>query len=160
MNYPRLMDEPVTQTTAVQLDTPFSAKEKKEAFLSALITLGSEHCADAITTHCGKPLEKVSNLFDLSINVNRLIDCDWASSGEQIVRYALACIYNSGHTTEVLQTRLLAQLQAKGYIKIIRDVDGYAPKFPANALFSASCTSLDEENKELLCKLVNNYHGW
>ncbi|GAB5381583.1 MAG: hypothetical protein Alis3KO_07830 [Aliiglaciecola sp.] len=160
MNYPRFKNEPVTQTTAVQLDTLYPARGKKEAFLSALITLGSEHCADAITTYSGKPLEQVSNLFDVSINVNRLIDCDWASSGEQIVRYALACVYNSGHTIEVLQTRLLAQLQSEGYIKILRDDDGYAPKFPAKALFSASCTSLDEKNKELLCKLINNYHGW
>lgn len=160
MNYPRFKNEPKTINTVEPLHFSHRSPKNKDEFLSAVKLLASQHCSDAISVHSGKSLIDVDKLSDFSISVKRLLDCDFASSGEQTIRYALASLYNTDDLIDTLQSRLLQQLEQRGYIKILRDDDGYAPKLSKKALFSSSCTSLDLQSQEQLCKLITNYSGW
>ncbi len=132
----------------------------RNVFLTSVIELANKHFSDAIQVHSEKTISEVSSLHEISLNIDKLIDCDNASSSTKTVRYALASVYNTHYTAVALRKQLLSELEAEGYIKVLKDVDSYAPNIPATALFSSACTSLDDVNKELLRKLMLNYRGW
>lgn len=132
----------------------------RNEFLMSVIELANKHFSDAIQVHSEKPISDVTSLHEISLNIDKLIDCDNASSSTKTVRYALASVYNTHYTAEALRKQLLSELEAEGYIKVLKDVDAFAPVIPATALFSSTCTSLDEQNKEILTKLMLNYRGW
>lgn len=143
----------------IKIESADSALERKE-FLTFVIELADKHFLDAIRVHSEKPISEVTSLHEISLNIDKLIDCDNASSSTKTVRYALASVYNAHYTALALRKQLLSELEAEGYIKVIKDIDCYAPNIPEKAFFSSACTSLDEQNKELLTKLILNYRGW
>ncbi|MCK8126148.1 hypothetical protein MTF66_14090 [Pseudoalteromonas sp. 2CM39R] len=160
MNYPRFKNEPKTINADEALHFSICSASSKDEFLSTIKLLASQHCSDAISVNSDKSLIDVERLTDLSVDVKRLLNSGWASSGEQTIRFALASIYNSHAVIEILQENFLFELEKGGYIKVLKDIDCYAPSIPEKALFSSACTSLDEKNKELLTKLMLNYSGW
>lgn len=143
----------------IERESADSALARNE-FLTSVIELADKHFLDAIQIHSEKPISEVTSLHEISLNIDKLVDCDSASSSTKTVRYALASVYNTHYTAEALRKQLLSELEAGGYIKVLKDIDFYAPNIPEKALFSSACTSLDEQNKELLTKLILNYRGW
>ena len=146
--------------TEFDILSAIKADNMSKLFIEAITAITDKHSADAITVHSGKPLEQVEKLDEISLDVQKLLDIEQASSGEQVVRIALASIYNIRSTIDILQNNLLVELEKAGYIKILRDDDGYAPKLPDTALFGAACVSLDKQTKTLLKQLMFNYAGW
>ncbi len=160
MNYPRFKNEPEAINVVEPIDYPHRSPKNKDEFVSAVKLLASQYCNDAISVHSDKSLIDVERLTDLSVDVKRLLNSGCASSGEQTIRFALASIYNTRAVIEILQENFLFELEKQGYIKVLKDIDSYAPNIPATALFSSACTSLDEKSKALLTKLMLNYRGW
>lgn len=139
---------------------PVNSAIARQKFLMSFIGLASKHFSDAIQVHSEKTFSEINSLSEVSLNVDKLLDCQWSASGTQCVRFAVASVYNTQYTAQVLRRNLISELETQGYIKVVKEIDCYAPCIPKSALFSSTCTSLDDESKELLAKLVLNYRGW
>lgn len=136
------------------------AIEKKAVFDQTVITILKKIDPDCYQLSKGKTLDDVTSLKEVGIHVTKLLDCAHESSGMQTLRYAIAGIYNNLKTVTDLRIDLLDELESQGFITINEYPKLLDVSFPTNALFGAACQSLDDENKELLTKLILNYRGW
>lgn len=153
-------NETVTPVKDTPLSASYCSNKLRQEFLEAVKAVLKEVGSNTYEVHSGKPIEEVTSLTDVTVYVERLLNCGWESSGQQTLRYAIASIYNDVYTAEVLHDRLLASLEEDGYIKIIKKRDYDSPKMSARGLFGSACHSLDTKHKEILCKLMLNYQGW
>ena len=162
------MNENKTTPRVLFKDEPRIKKESEPAnyamasqkFLTSFIGLASKNFSDAIQVHSKKPYSEITSLSELSLNVDKLLDCQWSASGAQCVRFAVASVYNTHYTAQVLRRNLISELETQGYIKVVKEIDCYAPCIPKSALLGSTCTSLDDENKGLLTQMILNYRGW
>lgn len=107
-----------------------------------------------------KSLDDVTDKSEIKISVEKLIDCSFECSSIQVLRYALAAIYNDHATACALKSTLLKQIEQNGEIKLLKEADWDTPSLNTKYLFGATCYALDSDYKKILCDLMVNYSGW
>ncbi|MGS0827013.1 hypothetical protein ACVBIO_14475 [Shewanella sp. 0m-8] len=148
----------VDRLLPVREDSPIQVK-----FLNAvkdcLIYLGRGY---TLAPH-RKNLNQVQDIYEIDIDIRKLI-FNSKGSADKLLSYALASCYNTRHTTDLMMSLSLA---AKSESLEITKID-LANKYEREELardfrypqFGDMCMLLDDTQKDILKRLLENYQGW
>lgn len=157
--------ESLTERLAEHLTSLKEYRVKKVRFLQAV-----KDCIRSIghqfyTTRGNIPLDEVTDLYEIDIYVEKLLFEGGGSSGQATMEYALGSCYNTNDTArEVMQKALEIKYNNDGDSQF--DIsDKYQRKSLTTNVsdsrqFGAMCYNLDEHNKDIIKRLLDNYHGW
>ncbi|MCK8045317.1 hypothetical protein MSG37_10485 [Shewanella sp. 1CM18E] len=110
-----------------------------------------------------KSLNQVQDIYEIDIDIKKLI-LDSKGNADRLLSYALASCYNTRHTTELMMSQSLADKSE--YLETTK-ID-LANKYEREELargfrypqFGDMCMQLDDTQKDILKRLLENYHGW
>ena len=140
-------------------------KQKPAKFLQAvkecIIMLGH----DFYRVSGNKSLAEVTDLYEIDIDINKLLFEGGGSGGETLLSYALASCYNTRATAQLVMERAIEIKYINDEIKSFdisdkeerSDLCDYASEYRH---FGAMCYNLDQHSKRIVKGLLDNYHGW
>ncbi|MGS0825363.1 hypothetical protein ACVBIO_06080 [Shewanella sp. 0m-8] len=110
-----------------------------------------------------KNLNQVQDIYEIDIDIKKLIFGS-KGSADKLLSYALASCYNTRYTTALM---MFQSLEAKSESLEITKID-LANKYEREELasgfrypqFGDMCMQLDEVQKDILKRLLENYQGW
>ncbi|MGS0827412.1 hypothetical protein ACVBIO_16515 [Shewanella sp. 0m-8] len=108
-------------------------------------------------------LNQVQDIYEIDIDIRKLI-LNSKGSADKLLSYALASCYNTRHTTELMMQLSLADKSE--YLETTK-ID-LANKYEREELargfrypqFGEMCMQLDDAQKDILKRLLENYQGW
>lgn len=142
-----------------------NAPVKEAKFLDAI-----KRCINKIGHHFystkdGVPLELVNDKHHIYIDLDALLYSTGGSGGETLLSYALASCYNTRATACSLMERALEikykNDERKDFdISIAEDREDLSEYYSEYRHFGAMCYNLDDNSKQIIKDLLDNYHGW
>jgi hypothetical protein len=157
--------ESLTERLTEHLASLKEYKVKKVRFLQAV-----KDCIRSIghqfyTTRNNIPLDNVIDLYEIDIDVKKLLFEGGGSSGQATMEYALGSCYNTNYTArEIMQKALEVKYSNDGDSQFDisdnhqrRELTGFTSD---SRQFGAICYNLDASNKDIIKRLLDNYHGW
>ncbi|WP_299807816.1 hypothetical protein [uncultured Shewanella sp.] len=110
-----------------------------------------------------KNLNQVQDIYEIDIDIRKLI-FDSKGNADKLLSYSLASCYNTRYTTALMMSQTL---KAKSESIEITKID-LANKYEREELargfrypqFGDMCMQLDNTQKDILKRLLENYHGW
>jgi hypothetical protein len=140
-------------------------KSKPQKFLAAVKKCIKFIGHDFYTLPDNKSLDDVSNLYDININLEKLLHDGDGSGSDTSMRYALASCYNDYSTARSIMNNTLRNKVYNDDIKTVDLSDEYQREGLSSYVsryqhFGAMLYNLDNENKEIIKELIDNYCGW
>lgn len=138
---------------------------KPKLFLKAVIDCIEFLEHDFYNLPRGRSLKNLDNINELNIDLDRLLfECD-DSSGAEIMSYILASCYNASGAARRLMENSLDEKHQSDRVTMFDISDVNARKSLAdyaddNCHFGAMCRHLDNDNKDIVKRLLDNYQGW
>ncbi|AFV87772.1 MULTISPECIES: hypothetical protein [Alteromonas] len=140
-------------------------KLKEQRFLAAV-----KDCINSIghkfyRTLNDIPLDDVTDKHHIRIDVDKLLFGAGGGSGQAVMEYVLASCYNTTDTASSIMQKALE-------IKFKRDEEKHfdiSDEYDRQRLsdyvsrhrnFGSICSTLDDHNKDIVKRLIDNYHGW
>ena len=140
-------------------------KSKPEKFLAAVKKCINFIGHDFYSLPNNKDLDDISHLLDIDIDLEKLLYEGNGSGSDTSMRYALACCYNDYSTAKSLINNTLRIKVDNDDIKMIdlsneSEREGLTRYVSRYQHFGAMLYNLDNENKEIVKELLDNYCGW
>lgn len=141
-------------------------QENKQArFLQAVRDCITFLGHDFYRIYGGKSLAGIESIHDLDINVEKLLFDGSGSGGSVLMSYALASCYNTSYTArllmqEALEIKFKNDEQGQFDISNKEDRESLASCVNDYQEFGSMCYNLDKSNKDIIKRLLDNYHGW
>ncbi|ABZ76323.1 hypothetical protein Shal_1757 [Shewanella halifaxensis HAW-EB4] len=110
-----------------------------------------------------KNLNQVQDIYEIDIDIRKLI---FGSKGnaDKLLSYSLASCYNTRDTTELMMSQSLAAIgESLEFTKI--DLSNKYERYELASgfrypQFGDMCMQLDDMQKDILKRLLENYHSW
>jgi hypothetical protein len=140
-------------------------KSKPQKFLAAVKKCIEFIGHDFYTLPENKTLDDASSLFDINIDLEKLLHGGDGSGSDTSMRYALASCYNDYSTARSLINNTLRNKVDNDDLKTIDLSDEYQREGLSSYVslyqhFGSMLYNLDNENKEIIKELIDNYCGW
>jgi len=160
-NTPEILTEQLTE----HLLSLKEEKLKKERFLTAV-----KDCIHSIghkfySTPNDIPLKDVTDKRHIKIDIDKLLFGAGGGSGQATMEYVLASCYNTFDTSSSIMQKAIEMKHVYDEMSVfdISDEDdrkSLAEYVSENRAFGAICSNLDKKNKDIVKRLIDNYHGW
>ena len=143
---------------------------KEEAFKEERFLVALKDCIRSIghkfyRTLNDIPLDDVTDKHHIRIDVDKLLFGAGGGSGQAVMEYVLASCYNTFDTSssimqKALETKFKNDEETNFDISEEYDRQSLTKYVSKNRSFGAICSTLDAHNKDIVKRLIDNYHGW
>lgn len=141
-------------------------KKKARNFLKAAKECISFLNHDFYSIRNNKPIEQVTDINEISIDLHTLLFGNkFSSNSKAIMSALLASFYNKNETARLLMAHSLYVTHENGK-KSTYDISDKSERLEladtnhSYALLGGSFLTLDKSNKNIVKRLLDNYHGW